>query len=346
MKVGMYYSNSDVRVEEMPIPDVGAGELLIKIKASGICGSDVMEWYRIKRAPLVLGHELTGEVAQVGKGVDKFSPGDRVFAIHHVPCEECLECTKGHHTACKEFQTINNFEPGGFSEYLKVSGKSVNTGVMKLPDSMAYDIGTFIEPLGTVLRGQRSVGLTPGDSVIVVGSGLSGLLHIKAAKALGAGTIISVDIEDSRLDAAKKAGATYVVKATEDVPGFLKSVNSGRLADRVIVCAGALGAVEQSLSLVERGGTLLLFAVPKPGETIPVDFNGYWRNDISIKTSYGSAPLDHFQAIELLKNKRISVSDMITHRLAIDNIQEGFNLAAEGKNALKVIIEFPESSAE
>ena len=102
MKVGMYYNNSDVRVEEMPVPEVGAGELLIKIKASGICGSDIMEWYRIKRAPLVLGHELTGEVAQVGKGVSKFIPGDRVFAIHHVPCEECLECIRGHHTACKD----------------------------------------------------------------------------------------------------------------------------------------------------------------------------------------------------------------------------------------------------
>ena len=338
MKVGMYYNNSDVRVEEMPRPVIGDRDVLIRVMASGICGSDVMEWYRIKRAPLVLGHELTGEVVEVGSGVKNFKPGDRVFAIHHVPCNECPECLNGHETACEVFQGVNNFEPGGFSEYLKVTGRSVNTGVMKLPEEMTFEEGTFIEPLGTVLRGQRATGLQPGDTVAVIGSGLSGLLHIKAARALGAGTIIAVDIQDHRLDAAEKFGASHTVKADEDVSAFIKSVNNGRLADRVIISTGALPAARQALDCVGRGGTVLFFAVAKPGETIDIDFNPFWRNDISLKTSYGSAPIDHLQAIEMIKNGRVVVSDMITHRFPLGEIQKGFRMAAEGTDCLKIII--------
>jgi len=339
MKVGMYYNNSDVRVEELPRPVIGDGDVLIKVIASGICGSDVMEWYRIKKAPMVLGHELTGEVVETGRDVEGFQPGDRVFAIHHVPCNRCPECLKGHETACEVFQGVNNFEPGGFSEYLKVGGRSVDTGIMKLPEEMTFEEGTFIEPLGTVLRGIRAAGLQPGDSLIVFGSGMAGLLHIKAARALGAGTIIAVDIEESRLEAAKKAGASHTIKADKDVPAFIRKNNGGRLADRVIISTGALPAVRQALDSVGRGGTVLFFAVHNPGETVDIDFNPYWRNDISFKTSYGSAPIDHLQAIELIRSRRVTVNDMVTHRFPLDEIAKGFAMAAEGKACLKVIIE-------
>jgi len=339
MKVGMYYSNSDVRIEEMPVPEVGNKDILVRVKASGICGSDVMEWYRIKRAPLVLGHEVTGEVIEVGIDVDRFKPGDRVFTLHHVPCEECPECLKGHETACRDFQSVNNFEPGGFSEYLKVGGKSVETGTLKLPDNISYEEGTFIEPLGTVLRGLRATGIKPGDSLLVIGAGLSGLLFIKAAKALGAGRIIATDMQESRLKAARLFGADYTALAGEDVPALLEGINNGRLADRVILTTGAMPAVEQAMDSVERGGTLLFFAVPRPEEKVEVDFNRYWRNDITLKTSYGSAPVDHYRAVELMSSGRIDVKDMITHRLPLEQISLGFQMAAEGKDCLKVIIE-------
>ena len=339
MKVGMYYNNRDVRVEEMPVPDVGEKDILIKVKASGICGSDIMEWYRIKRAPLVLGHEVTGEVVKAGSGVTKFAPGDRVFTIHHVPCDECEECLKGHHTACRDLQGINYFAPGGFSEFLKVSGKSVDTGTLKLPAEVSYEEGTFIEPLGTVLRGLRTADIKPGESMLVIGSGLSGLLFVKAARALGAGNIIAADIQDNRLDAARRFGATHTVNASENVPDAVRKINGGRLADKVIICTGALPAIVQALDSVERGGTVLFFAVPKPGETVPVDFNPYWRNDISFKTSYGSAPLDHYQALELIRRGSIDVKEMITTRLPLSDIAKGFSMAAEGKDCLKVIIE-------
>jgi len=338
MKVGMYYRNNDVRAEEQTIPAVGENDILIKVMASGICGSDLMEWYRIKRAPLVLGHELTGEIVETGEKVTQFRKGDRVFATHHVPCDECSYCLSGHNTACRTFQEENNFTPGGFSQFLRVTGRSVRTGVLMLPDNMSYETGTFIEPLATVVRAMRTIGLSPGDSVMIYGSGLAGILFVKLAKALGAGAVMVSDINSYRLEMAKKAGADLVIPAGENVPEVMIR-ESGRLADRVIICTGAPSAAKAALSSVERGGTILFFAVDQPGKTLAVDFNPFWRNDITIKTCYGAAPLDNRQALELLSRGTVDVADMITHRFPIDEIGKAFATAAEPSGVLKVIIE-------
>jgi L-iditol 2-dehydrogenase len=338
MKVGMYYKNSDVRVEEQDVPVVGENDVLIKVMASGICGSDLMEWYRIKRAPLVLGHELAGEIVEVGKNVAQFKAGDRVFATHHVPCDECVYCLSGHTTACQVFQEKNNFAPGGFSQLLKVTGRSVQTGILKLPDNVSFETGTFIEPLATVVRAMRTIGLTPGDSVMIYGSGLAGILFVKLAKALGAGVVIVSDISAYRLEMAKKAGADFVVQSQENVPEFIVQ-NNGRLVDKVVICTGATSAAEAALSSVDRGGTILFFAVAQPGETIAVDFNPFWRNGISFKTCYGAAPVDNRQALELLRCGSVKVSDMITHRYSIEEIGTAFTAAAQSSGVLKVLIE-------
>jgi L-iditol 2-dehydrogenase len=339
MKAGMYYNNRDVRVEEVARPEIGDRDLLIKVRACGICGSDLMEWYRIRRAPLVLGHEITGEVVEVGAGVREFAPGDRVFTIHHVPCENCPQCLSGHPTACETFQRVNNFTPGGFAEYLRVTGRSVDTGTLKLPPEISYEQGTFIEPLGTVLRSLRTSELAAGDSVLVVGSGLSGLLHVKAARALGAGTIVATDVHASRLQAAERFGADHAVPAGQDLPALLRRIHGGQLARRVFVCAGAAAAAEQALSCVAPGGTVVFFAVPEPGQALKLDLNPYWRNDVAIKTSYGSAPADHWQALELIRSARVDVRDMITHRFALTDIAAAFRLAADGRDCLKVIVQ-------
>lgn len=338
MKVGMYYCNADVRVEEQALPEVGPGDVLIEVRASGICGSDLMEWYRIKRAPLVLGHEVTGDVVEVGADVTGVEVGDRVFATHHVPCGECLPCLRGHETACRTFQEVNNFTPGGFSQFLRVTGRSVRTGILKLPDAVSYETGTFIEPLATVVRAMRTIGLTPGESVLVYGGGLAGILFVKLAKALGAGTVAVADIDDYRLAMARAAGADLVIPAALDVPArFLEQ--DGRLADKVIICTGAASASESALRSVDRGGTVLFFAVGQPGETIAVDFNPFWRNDVSLRTCYGAAPLDNWQALELLRRGAVQVQDMITHRFGLDEIGEAFRTAACPGDCLKVLVE-------
>ena len=337
MRVAMYYNNKDVRIQEMPIPEIDDNEILVKIIASGICGSDVMEWYRIKKAPLVLGHEISGIIETAGKNVKNFKTGDRVFVSHHVPCMKCQYCLNNHHTSCETLHKTN-FEPGGFSEYIRVPKINVELGTFKLPDNVSFEEGTFIEPVGTVVRAQILANLKENGTLLVIGSGISGLLHIKLAKSKGVKKIIAVDINEYRLDAAKKFGADYVINAREDVASKLKESNEGRLADLVVVCTGALPAAKQALQCVDKGGAILFFAVPKPDEKLEIPINDFWKNETKIMTSYGAAPNDLKESLDLIKNKKINVNDMITHKLKFDEIQKGFQLVAEAKESLKVII--------
>jgi L-iditol 2-dehydrogenase len=334
----MYYKNSDVRLQELPVPKIGPGEILVKIQASGICGSDVLEWYRIKKAPIVLGHETTGEVVELGEGVTKFKVGDRVAVSHHVPCNTCRYCLSGNHTVCHTLHTTN-FDPGGFSEYVRVPKLNVDRGVFLLPPNVSYEDGSFMEPLACVLRGQRLARLTPGQTVLVIGSGISGLLHIMLAQALGAGRVIATDISPYRLNAAKELGADAVINGKEDVPAKLLELNEGRPADLVIVCTGAMPAFAQAMKSVDRGGTLMYFATTNPGETLPVPINDYWRNGITLLPSYGNSPYDAEVAISLIRSGKVAVNKLITHRLGLADAAKGFQLVASSGESIKVIIE-------
>lgn len=335
MRVAMYYRNSDVRLEEMPTPAIGRGEVLVKAMACGICGSDVMEWYRIKRAPLVLGHEMAGEVAQVGDGVQGWSPGDRVFASHHIPCNTCHQCLNGHHTACETLHTTN-YDPGGFAEYVRIPPLNVDRGLFLLPDTMDYDTATFIEPVACVVRGLRAVGAPPGSTYLILGSGISGLLNLAAARAFAAGRIFATDVNPRRLDLARKFGATDTFDASDDILERVRAGNDSRLADCVIVSTGAAEAAGQALACVAPGGTVLYFAVPTGDISVPI--NDFWRNDITIRTTYGNSPADAEQAIALLTAGYIPVDQMITHRLPLADTQRGFGLVAEGRESVKVVI--------
>jgi len=305
VRVAMYYSNKDVRLEEMPTPQIGSGELLVKVLASGICGSDVMEWYRIDKAPLVLGHEIAGEIVAVGEGVERYREGDRVTASHHVPCNTCHYCLSGHHTVCDTLRETN-FDPGGFAEYIRLPAINVDRGVFPLPDEVSFEEATFVEPLSCVLRGQRLARLEPGRSVLVIGSGIAGLLHVQLARTLGAGRVVATDIVDYRLEAARRFGADAAIHAKEDVPTRLRQENDGRLADLVVVCTGAAPAIAQALKSVERGGTVLLFAPTEPGVTIPISVNElFFRNDITLTTSYAGSPADAMVALELIRSRSV-----------------------------------------
>jgi L-iditol 2-dehydrogenase len=336
MKVAMYYNNRDVRLEEMPVPEIGPGELLVRVKASGICGTDVMEWYRIKKAPLVLGHEIAGEVAATR--VAGYRPGDRVFISHHVPCMKCRYCLKGHHSVCDLLRTTH-FDPGGFAEYLRVPKINVELGTFALPDEISYEDGSFIEPLGCVIRAQRFAEMAAGQSVLVVGSGISGLLHIKLARARGAALVVATDVNDFRLAAARQMGADAALDARADVPERFRALNDGRLADLVIVSTGASAAIAPALKSIERGGTILFFAPTAAGVEVPIPLYDFWRDEIAIVTSYAASPDDIREAIELLKCRRVSVGDMITHRLGLAEAGRGFELVADARDSIKVIIE-------
>jgi L-iditol 2-dehydrogenase len=335
----MYYKNSDVRLEEMPVPKTGPGELLVRIEASGICGSDVMEWYRIKKAPLVLGHEIAGEIVEVGDGVERYNVGDRISASHHVPCNTCHYCLSDRHTSCDTLRSTT-FEPGGFAEFVRLPAINVDRGVYPLPDEVSYDEGTFVEPLACVLRAQRVARLKPGQSVLVVGSGMTGLLQVNLARASGAGRIIATDVRQYRLDSAKRLGADDVVHATDNVPARVRDLNGGKLVDLVLVCTGVVSAINQALESVDRGGTVLLFAPTDPGITIPVSVADlFFRDGVTLTSSYAGSPADHMTAVELIRAGDVNVRDMISHRLGLAEAGLGFKLVTEAGESMKVVIE-------
>jgi L-iditol 2-dehydrogenase len=333
-----YYNNHDVRIEEIPVPNIGDDEALLKVMASGICGSDVIEWYRVPKAPRVLGHEATGVLDKVGSKVKGVKVGDRVFVSHHVPCNQCRYCQRGSHTACHTLHTTNYY-PGGFSQYIRVPKINIDFGIYKLLEDMSFEEGTFIEPLACVSRGQRLSGLKKDDTVLIIGGGISGILHTQLAKFKGLENIVVADINPYRLELAKKFGATQTLNAKENLPQKLKEINNGRLADQVIVCTGATSAALTALDCVENGGTILFFAVPDPTVKLPVPINQFWRNEITMRTSYGAAPNDLEESMRVLATKQLNIKDMITHRLSLREAQEGFRLMAEAGQSLKVILE-------
>ena len=333
MKVARWFNNQDIRIEEVPTPRAGPDEMLVKVISCGICGSDIVEWYRLPRAPLVQGHEIGAEVVEVGQALKKFNPGDRVFIAPKVPCMQCDYCKNEHYPACTN---IKERLPGGFAEYVLVPHSLIENGAYRLPDAISFDQSTFIEPLACVVRAQRLAGLQQGQTVMVLGCGMSGLLHVKLAKAKKC-PVIATDINLKRLELAAGFGADITLDAAENVANQL-TVAKYKKVDVVIVCTSAVSAVDQAWQWVDKGGVIVFFAVPGPDKQITIPINDFWTKEIQILTSYYCGPPDIVDAIELIETGAIKVDDMITHQLPLKDITEGFQLVLDGKESIKVII--------
>lgn len=337
-RVAVYRSNRDIRVDTRPTPAIGPGELLLAVHASGICGSDLMEWYRRPRAPAVLGHEVAGRVVAVADGADGFAAGDRVVATHHVPCGVCRYCVRGRETVC-EMLRRTEFDPGGFAELVRVPAENVKRGVLKLPSHVSDDAGSMVEPLGCVLRAQRKAGVGNGESVLVIGAGVSGSLHVLAARTKGASPIFVTDVQAARRAFAARLGADRVLDAAGDVAQQI-GADLGRGVDHAIVCTGAPGAIATALAAVDQGGTVCFFAPMAPGECYPLPFNEvFWQRDVTLTSSYGSAPRDLQEALELIASGRAAVDQLVTHRLPLSQTQTGFEKMLQGGDCLKIIID-------
>ncbi len=337
MRAAVYYSNRDIRIEERPLPQIGAGELLIRVEASGICGSDVMEWYRKDRVPLILGHEVAGVIEEAGSGL-RYKKGERVALIHHVPCLKCPYCLSGHETTCETLRKTN-FDPGGFCEFLRFPEINASCGVLPLPDSLSFDAATFIEPLACVLRGQRIAGVQKGKSVLIIGSGIAGVLHIHLAAFVGAQPLVATDVLEYRLRQAVRFGAKEAVLAAQYSPEVFRKLNDGRLADVVILTTASPAALAQAFESVERGGVILFFAPTQNNTDVPVPFNKlFWRTEITLASSYAGGLSDYREALKLISSGKMKVEDMITHRFPLGETGKGFKLVEEAGESLKVII--------
>ena len=333
-----YHSNEDVRVVEMPVPIIGPGELLVQMQACGLCASDVMEWYMRPRAPLYPGHEPVGIVAQVGEGVQQFSVGQRVFLHHHVPCMVCHFCQRGSFSQCATFRATRLY-PGGLAEYVRVPALNVQLDVLLLPDTLSFEAATLIEPLACCIRGINRAAMQQGDSVLILGAGSNGQMLAQLAHQRGALRVIVVDPVAYRRQRALENGADFALdpqagELSEQVAAF----NNGRKPDIVIVTPSTVSAMQQGLELVGPGGTVLLFAPPPPEAVLPVVANSLFFQEISLRTSYSAGPHETRHALDLLASGRIRAESVITHRFALRDAAQAFQLVAKPGNALKSVI--------
>ena len=349
MKVARLYSFNDIRIEEVPVPQVGPYDALIKTKACGICSGDVMPWYIEKKAPVVLGHEPAGEIVELGSAfstqpsalsIPHFKKGDRVFVHHHAPCMACKYCMRGDHVQCDTWRDTKII-PGGISEYVLVPGINLKNDTLLLPDSMSYEDGTLVEPTACVVKSLKRAAVKPGDTVLIIGLGVMGQMHVLLAREFGAGKIIGADMVPYRLNKALEAGADQVIDVSKDsLIDEVKDLTGGLMADIVIVGPNSAGAMRQGLDSVSRGGTVVLFTPAKPGERLNIDPNELYFRDISLVTSYSCGPDDTKKALDLIHKGLVTSEKLVTHRFSIEETEKAFRLTAEAKDSLKCVIEF------
>ena len=345
MKVGAFYDAYDIRCEEWPIPKIGPGEILVKMRVSGICGSDLRPEYvptKIKERghkPVVIGHEVSGEVVKVGKGVKKFQEGDRVVPHHHVGCLSCWYCKHGAYTLCRDFYPIN-FDPGGFSEYFRVPKRLVEKDTYLVPENVSFEEAAQVEPTACIIRGIRKTPLTPGDAVAVVGCGPMGLTHIKLLTTFGAGEIIATDLSDFRLKAAERFGATVTINPrVEDPVEKAKEMTDGRGVDIAFTTTTSAEANEQAIKMLRPSGTLFLYAGGvDPDFKLTLDEIYQICREITITSTYSASHLETEMALELMRSKRLRLGDLVTHRFNLEKIADAFKIARERKNSLKTVI--------
>jgi len=340
LKVARLYSFNDIRIEDIPVPQPGSGDALIKTRACGICSGDVMRWYIEKKAPLVLGHEPSGEIVEVGSEVRSFRKGDRVFTHHHAPCLSCKFCKRGDFVQCSTWKS-SCLIPGGVSEYILIQAITLENDTFVLPEFLSFEDATLIEPTACAVKGMRRAHIRQGDTVLVIGLGVMGMINLLLAKAYGAGRVIGADMVKFRLDKALEFGADNVIDAAAgDLREELQRITAGGMAELVIVGPNSADAMRQGISCVRAGGQALLFTPAKPGERLDLDPNWLYFNDINIITSYSCGPDDTREACRLIEKGIVSAGKLVTHRFPIEDTAEAFRLTAKAEDSLKSLIVF------
>jgi L-iditol 2-dehydrogenase len=332
MRAAVYHGQGRITLEEMPEPQAGPGEIVIAMRACGLCGSDLMNWYQDPRAPVVLGHEPVGEVVQADQSTG-FPVGARVFVHHHVPCFTCRLCRSGRHTLCSTFRETR-IDPGGLAELIRVPAPNVRADVLALPDGLSYSAATLIEPLGCIIHGLRLARVGAGTTVAVVGAGAMGLLEIMAARALGAGAIVAIEPRADRRDVVERLGVPALGVPN---PAAVRDALGGTLADVVLVCTSKHEAIADSLHLAGSAGVVQLFAPTPPGEIVGLDLGAIFFREVELQSTYSAGPFDTRDALDLLMAGAIDIGAILTHEVPLESVDEAFRLARSGE-ATKVVV--------
>src|SRR5713101_1821685 len=345
MRAGVFRDTGVVRVEEVPVPKVGDGEVLIKVAACGVCGTDIKKIFqRYVEPPQILGHELAGTVVAIGPGVTKWKLGDRVMSFHHIPCGNCFYCKNRLFSQCKQYKTTGltgGFTPngGGFGEYVKAMPWVAERGIVALPDNVSFDEATFIEPINTIVKAVQKARVTPGETVLVAGCGPIGLQLLMVAK-LGGAKLYTSDLIAERRSKSLSLGA---IEAFDPGSGKLvqemKARTDGRGADAVLVAVAHPPVVTEALAAARPGGRVLLFAANDPVTRIDFPASEIGIDEKEILGSYSAAVDIQDAAADMVLNKKLPVMDIVTHRFPLDKIQEGLALAArQTAESLKILI--------
>ena len=335
MRVARYRSNSDVRVEMADRPLVMDGELLVRVLACGICGSDVMEWFRVPKSPRILGHEIAGLVEESRSR--HFRCGDKVVIRNQVPCGVCQACMSGHHSVCEHCDEI---QPGGMSEYVRVPERVAERGVWLLPEGLPFYAASLAEPLACVIHSHALAKVEGRKCVVVLGCGVFGLLHIQVAKLAGVQTVIAVESHPYRRRAAEEVGASEVLDPSEDLQAAVRAANDGHLADMAIIATGSPQAFEAACKGVGRHGAILLFGMPGPDAAPNLTVNQvFWRRELTLVSSYGPGNVPFSEPLQLMHSGLINYDRLITHKVPLSQVQRGFDLVSSAGNSLKVVLE-------
>ncbi|TAN42829.1 MAG: sorbitol dehydrogenase [Nitrospirae bacterium] len=342
MKAARLYSFTDIRIEDIPVPDVGPRDALVKTKACGICSGDVMPWYIEKKAPLVIGHEPSGEIVALGSDIQKsrFKIGDRVFMHHHAPCMRCRCCERGDHVQCDTWRSTK-ISPGGVSEYILVPETNLFNDTFGIPDTVSFEDGSLIEPAACVLKSLKRSRLKKGDTVLVIGLGVMGQLHVLLAKEFGAARVIGADMVSFRIKKALEFGADHAIDVSKsELAAELSKMTGGRMADVVIVGPNSAAAMKQGIASAAAGGTVVLFTPAKPDEVLSFDPNDFYFRDITLTASYSCGPDDTKEALGFIERKIVSSEKLVTHRFKIEDAAEAYRLTVEARDSLKCLVVF------
>lgn len=327
-----------VTVRDVPIPKLGVGEILVRMEASGICGTDLEKVEGQLGPGGILGHEVSGTIERVSDGVVGYKPGDRVVAHHHVPCYQCSECSRGYFTLCNEFKK-SNIDPCGFAEYFRVPGYNVaRGGVIPLPTELSFEEGAMIEPAACCIRAIHRAHVQPSDNILVVGLGPTGLTQIQILRQSTTGKIIGTDIIDARLRLGKMLGADESINPlAEDVPALVrKIVNDG--VDLAVVSTGNEKALSQAFASTRKGGRILLFGAPATGASYPLNVSALFSRQITLLSSYSCVEAELEEAISLVSEKKLDLYRLISDRFKLVDAERAMEFAKTSKTAIKTII--------